>query len=125
MGTTARNVGLMIGGAVALVFAVWRSWVAHKQADTARQGLLNERYQKGAEMLGNNVLSVRLGGIYALERLAAEHPEQYHVQIMKLLCAFVRYRRRTKTIRTNWLSVTRTFVRLTRPERTGGPPWNS
>ena len=91
MGTTARNVGLMIGGAVALVFAVWRSWVAHKQADTARQGLLNERYQKGAEMLGNNVLSVRLGGIYALERLAAEHPEQYHVQIMKLLCAFVRY----------------------------------
>ena len=42
-------------------------------------------------MLGNNVLSVRLGGIYALERLAAEHPEQYHVQIMKLLCAFVRY----------------------------------
>ena len=91
MGTTARNVGLMIGGAVALVFAVWRSWVAHKQADTAQQGLLNERYQKGAEMLGNKVLSVRLGGIYALERLSAEHPQQYHIQIMKLLCAFMRY----------------------------------
>ena len=41
-------------------------------------------------MLGSDVLSVRLGGIYALERLAAEHPEQYHVQVMGLFCAFVR-----------------------------------
>ena len=42
-------------------------------------------------MLGNNVLSVRLGGIYALQRLAEEHPKQYHVQIMQLFCAFVRH----------------------------------
>ena len=41
-------------------------------------------------MLGNDVLSVRLGGIYALEHLAREHPDQYHLQIVKLLCAFVR-----------------------------------
>ena len=42
-------------------------------------------------MLGSEVLSVRLGGIYALQRLAEEHPEQYHLQIMELLCAFVRF----------------------------------
>ncbi len=42
-------------------------------------------------MLGNDVLSVRLGGIYALRRLAEEHPEQYHIQIMRLFCAFVRH----------------------------------
>ena len=41
-------------------------------------------------MLGNDVLSVRLGGIYALRSLAEEHPEQYHIQAMRLLCAFVR-----------------------------------
>ena len=41
-------------------------------------------------MLGSEVLSVRLGGIYALARLAQEHPEEYHVQIMRLFCAFVR-----------------------------------
>ena len=41
-------------------------------------------------MLGSDVLSVRLGGIYALKRLAEEHPGQYHIQIMELLCAFVR-----------------------------------
>lgn len=88
--TTIRNYGLLIGGAIAAILAVWRSRVAEDQAGTAQQSLLNERYQKGAEMLGNNVLAVRLGGIYALDRLAAEHPEQYHIQVMKLFCAFVR-----------------------------------
>ena len=42
-------------------------------------------------MLGNEVLSVRLGGIYALKHLASEDPEQYHIQIMELLCTFVRH----------------------------------
>ena len=88
--TTIRNLGLLIGGVVAMLLAVWRSIVAERQADTAQQSLLNERYQKGAEMLGIEALSVRLGGIYALERLAADYPGQYHVQIMKLLCAFAR-----------------------------------
>ena len=41
-------------------------------------------------MLGNEVLSVRLGGIYALQRLAEERPEQYHIQSMRLFCAFAR-----------------------------------
>ena len=89
--TTVRNLGFVIAGVVALPLAIWRSLVAQRQADTAQQNLLNERYQQGAEMLGSDVLAVRLGGIYALERLAAEHPEQYHVQIMQLFCAFVRF----------------------------------
>lgn len=41
-------------------------------------------------MLGSSILSVRLGGIYALRHLAIEHPEQYHVQVMEQLCAFIR-----------------------------------
>ena len=103
--TTIRNFGLLVGGIVAIVLAVWRSRVAErqaaaaqrqaeialKQAATAERGLLNERYQKGAEMLGSDVLAARLGGIYALNRLAQEHPEQYHLQIMDLFCAFVRH----------------------------------
>ena len=90
LSTTIRNLGLVIGGVGAALLAIWRSRVAERQAATAQRGLLNERYQTGAEMLGSDVLSVRLGGIYALERLAAEHPEQYHIQIMELFCAFVR-----------------------------------
>ncbi len=94
---TLRNVGLLVGGVLAFVFAGWRAWVAERQANAARDqaeyaqlSFLNERYQKGADMLGSDVLSVRLGGIYALQRLAEEHPDQYHIQIIKLFCAFVR-----------------------------------
>ena len=87
---TLRNMGLLIAGGLTLIFAVWRGWVAKCQADTAQKSLLNERYQSGAEMLGNDVLSVRLGGIYALELLAEEHPEQYHIRVILLFCAFVR-----------------------------------
>ena len=88
--TTIRNVALVMAGAIALVLALWRSRLADRQANTAQQSLLNERYQKGAEMLGSEVLSVRLGGVYALQSLGQEHPEQYHIQVMRLFCAFVR-----------------------------------
>ena len=90
LSATVRNVGVVIGGVIAILFAVWRSIVAEKQAATAQRGLLNERYQKGAEMLGSSILTVRLGGIFTLQHLAKEHPEQYHVQIMRLFCVFVR-----------------------------------
>ena len=41
-------------------------------------------------MLGSDVLSVRLGGIYALQRLAEDEPELYHVPIVSLFSAFAR-----------------------------------
>ena len=81
--TTIRNVGLIGGGAMAILIAYWRSRLA-------QQDLLNKRYQEGAAMLGNEVLAVRLAGIYALERLAKDHPWEYHIEVMKSLCAFAR-----------------------------------
>ena len=103
--TIIRNLGLVIGGLIAVWIAVWRGIVADRQAkssqdqakaalnqaETSQRGLLNERYQTGAEMLGSEVLSVRLGGIYALQRLAGEDPERYHIQITHLFCTFVRH----------------------------------
>jgi len=103
--TTIRNAGIVIAGVFALVFALWRGLVAERQAaasqrqaETSQQGLLNERYQKGAEMLGSEVLAVRLGGIYALQRLAEEHPDQYHIRVLRLLCAFVRLPTRDQSL---------------------------
>ena len=81
--TTLRNVGLGVGGPLAVSIAWWRSSVSQRT-------LLNERYQKGAEMLGNGMMAVRLGGIYALGELAREHPKTYHVQVLKLFCAYAR-----------------------------------
>ena len=95
---TIRNLGLVIAAIIGLPLAIWRSKVAERQADmaqrqseTAQSGLLNERYQKGAEMLGSKVLPVRLGGIYALEHLAENYPEEYCVLITALFCAFARH----------------------------------
>ena len=79
-GTTIRNAFLIIGGLVAVLLAIWRSRMSErqtqvsneqtkaalKQAGISHQSLLNERFQNGAEMLGSNTISVRLGGIYAL-----------------------------------------------------------
>ena len=103
---TIRNLGLVLAGIIALPLAIWRSIVAQKQAnaaqrqsDTAQRSLLNERYQKAAEMLGSPVLPVRLGGIYALQSLADEHPKEFHVQAMRLLCSFVRNPIHDETLR--------------------------
>ena len=93
-----RNVGLLVGGVFAFVFAGWRAWVAERQANAARRqaetadrGLLNDRHQKAVEMLGSGVLTVRLGGIYALQGLAEQQPEGYYVPVMQQLCSFVRH----------------------------------
>ena len=91
LSTTIRNVALVIGGSAAILLALWRSRVAERQVAVAEGSLLNERYQKGAEMLGSDVLSVRLAGIYALQKLADQQPEQFHIQILKLFCAFARH----------------------------------
>ena len=102
--TTIRNVGFVIAGAVALVFAVWRGVVAERQtvasqsqaataqrqAETAQQALLNERYQNAQEALDSGVPATRLNGIRDLRQLDEEHPEQYHVQVMRLFCEFVK-----------------------------------
>ena len=41
-------------------------------------------------MLGSEILVVRMGGISDLRRLAEEHTERYHIQVMDQFCHFVR-----------------------------------
>ena len=88
---------LVVIAAIGLPVVLWRahasqtqSAAASDQSNTAQRNLLNERYQKGVEMLGNQELSVRLGGIYALGRLAENEPSAYHIQIMSVLSGYVR-----------------------------------
>ncbi|MGY9057022.1 MAG: pentapeptide repeat-containing protein, partial [Alphaproteobacteria bacterium] len=56
-----------------------------------RRRLANDTYVKAIEQLGSTEQSVRLGAIYALERIAIEE-ERYHWPIMETLCAYVRER---------------------------------
>ena len=64
--------------------------VNQKTLETTQQGQITERFTKAIEQLGDKErLMVRLGGIYALERIARDS-ESDHWAVMEVLTAFVR-----------------------------------
>jgi hypothetical protein len=77
----------ILGGAfifVGLGFTWWR-------IEISRQGQVTERFTQAVEQLGSRELSVRVGAVYALERIAGES-EKDRWSIISLLAAFVRDR---------------------------------
>ncbi len=62
---------------------------AERTAFFAAQAAETERYARAMALLGDEKIEVRLGGIYALERLARES-ERDHGPIMEVLAAFAR-----------------------------------
>jgi uncharacterized protein YjbI with pentapeptide repeats len=56
---------------------------------TKRQNDLPQRYTSAIAQLSSDHIMTRLGGIYALERIANES-EQYYLTVMEVLTAFVR-----------------------------------
>jgi hypothetical protein len=55
----------------------------------SRQGHVTDRYTKAIEQLGSDKLDVRIGGIYALERIARDSTRD-HITVMEVLTAFIR-----------------------------------
>jgi hypothetical protein len=70
--------GAAIGAAVTL-----------RQVRTTREGQITDRYTNAVEQLGSQHLDVRLGGIYALERIARDSPPD-RATIEEVLTAYVR-----------------------------------
>ena len=66
---------------------------AQTKADFQRR--ITESFTKAVEQLGSQNLPVRVGGIYALERISRESVEDYWT-VMETLTAFVRERARWK-----------------------------
>jgi len=64
-----------------------------EQTDADRQRRITESFSKATEQLGSDKVEVRLGGIYTLERISRESPDDYWT-VMETLCAFVRERAR-------------------------------
>jgi uncharacterized protein YjbI with pentapeptide repeats len=82
---------LVTGLAVAIV-ALMRHF-AQTKADRLRR--IIESFSKAIEQLGSDKLEVRLGGIYALERISQESPQDYWT-VVENLTAFVRERTRSE-----------------------------
>jgi hypothetical protein len=61
----------------------------YRQLRIAREGQVTERFTRAIDQLGNDNMDVRLGGIYALERIASDS-RQDRATIAEVLTAFVR-----------------------------------
>ena len=58
----------------------------------AQEGHITERFTKAIEQLGDDKMAIRLGGIYALERIAKDSEKDHGPMIMEVLTAYVRER---------------------------------
>ncbi|HEX8738159.1 MAG TPA: pentapeptide repeat-containing protein, partial [Pyrinomonadaceae bacterium] len=93
------TIAQIVGGLVLLAglyFTYQNVVAAQNNAKTAQENLriteegkLTDRFSKAVEMLGSDKLEVRLGGIYALERIARDSQKD-HWTVMEVLTAFVR-----------------------------------
>lgn len=102
LGMTFTGLGALLAAPLLLI----KIWVNERQARTAEQGHITDRITKAVEQLGAEKtvkkvengktveftepnLEVRLGALYALERIAQDS-ERDHIPIMETLCAYIR-----------------------------------
>ena len=81
------SAGLFAAGA--LLFAALTFTVARRSAELAGRGRVTERYTKAVEYLGAGNIGVRIGGIYALERIARDSAPD-SPPVTEVLTAFIR-----------------------------------
>jgi hypothetical protein len=82
---------LMVGiAAVAALLLTWQSVrEGNGQLQATEQGQITDRYTAAITDLGSRLTDVRLGGIYALQRIMQDSPRDQPT-IIAVLCAFVR-----------------------------------
>jgi len=89
----ASGIAVGGGGLFALYLAARRQRtqeleLAHTETDAAARRV-TDLYATSVEQLGSDKAPVRLGGLYALERLAQDNPSQRQT-IVNVLCAYLR-----------------------------------
>lgn len=90
---TALAIGGGTGALITLLYAVRRQLLAEQIAEDnkndATEKRITELYSKGIEQLGTPNPTVRLGGLYALERLAEDSP-RLRETVLDVVCAYLR-----------------------------------
>ena len=84
----SRRTWAQIIGAIGLAGGLWFSWKNH---NTTRDVWITDRFGRAVQQLTSKKLAVRLGGIYALGRIAADSPRD-HWTIVEVLSTYVRKR---------------------------------
>jgi uncharacterized protein YjbI with pentapeptide repeats len=81
-----RTTAVQATAGLVLLLGAYFTW---RQLHTAREGQVTERFTRAIDHLGSDQLDVRLGGIYALERIARDS-EADRSTIAEVLTAYVR-----------------------------------
>lgn len=90
-----RTTGVQVlAGVIVLMGALFTA----RTFNLNKEGQLTDRYLKAVECLGSEQMHVRVGAIYALERLARDSTRD-HTTIMEVLCNYVRGGRRKPGVR--------------------------
>ena len=72
-----------------LIFAWQQLGQTSNNLRVSQEGQITDRFSRAVDQLGSDDLTVRLGGIYALERIARDSPRDYG-PVMEVLTAFAR-----------------------------------
>ncbi|MER6468032.1 pentapeptide repeat-containing protein [Streptomyces collinus] len=81
-----------VGGAVVLfgACATWRQLrVSQDGLNATREGNITDRFSRAVDQLGSDKLDVRIGGIYALWRLA-DHSDRDREAVVSIMAAYLR-----------------------------------
>jgi hypothetical protein len=84
-----RTLVQAIGGVFVVVGALSGAYFTWQQITVTREGQITDRFTKAIVQLGDEKLEVRLGGIYALKRIARDSPKDQWT-IVETLAAFIR-----------------------------------
>ena len=87
--TTENNARVTIAQIIGGLVVLLGLYATFKNVWVAEEGKLTERFSKAVELLGDDKLDIRLGGIYAHERIARDSQKD-HWTVMEVLTAFVR-----------------------------------
>lgn len=86
--------GIAGAAVLASAYGAWRQLnhnilVSRSQRELDRQGQITERFGRSVEQLGSTNQSIRMGAIYAFDRIASESPDDRN-SIVNLLAAYIR-----------------------------------
>ena len=74
-------------------FFTWHSLkISRENLEISEEKQVTDRFSKAVDQLGSEKIEVRLGGIYALERIAKDSHKKDHGTIVEILSGFVRER---------------------------------
>lgn len=91
---TRKTLAQIIGG-VFLLFGIFVTYNTYRlnvdQQNLTREGQITDRFSKAVEHLGSNEQSIRIGGLYALERIARDSSKDQYT-VFQIISAFISVR---------------------------------